>query len=83
MFLFPDAEQSSLRLLEGIGPGRGSRLDLVKAIPESLRGKPFRGEAPKGMEDAVAIPVRGFGFGTWLADPVNGGEQEIVGNGGA
>jgi hypothetical protein len=33
------------------------------------------------MEDAVAIPVGDFGFGAWLADAMDGGEEEIVGGG--
>ena len=76
--LLPDAEQTGLRLLELIGI-RVKGFNPVKAIPESLRGEPFRREAPKRVEDTVAVPLGDLGLWAGLADAMDGREQEIVG----
>jgi hypothetical protein len=70
-------------LLKWMGGVRGGGFDLIETIPEGLRGKALGRESPEAVEDAVAIPVGDFGFGSWLADPMDGGEEEVVRGGGA
>lgn len=81
MFVLPDAEQASLGLLELVGRARGGGFDLIETIPEGLGGEAFGRESPQRVEDAVAIPIGDFGLWAWLADAVDGGEEDIVGGG--
>ena len=60
-----------------IAPG----LDLIKAIPKSLRGKALRLKAPQRGQERATVPVGDLGFGSGRADAVQGGEQQIVGRG--
>lgn len=76
LLLLPNAEQTGLGLLQWVG---GHGVDLFKAVPERLRAKPLGREAPKGVENTLAIPLGDFRLWSRLADAMNGGEQKIVG----
>ncbi len=56
--------------------------DGVEVVPEGLGGEALGGEAPEAAQDGALVPVRDSGLGAGVADAVDGGEEEVVGDGG-
>ena len=86
VLLLSVAALGQLGALEFVLAGRAQRVahvDGVEMVPEGLGGELAGGEAPQVGEDAVAVPVGDFGFGSGGTDAVEGGEQEEMGDGGA
>ena len=53
--------------------------DAVEAIPELLGGETLDRETPEGMQNGVPVPVGRLGLRPGLADAVDGGQPEGVG----
>ncbi len=67
LLLLPHTEKTNLRLFQFV------LLDAVEAVPELLRTESFRRKVPPRAQDGATIPVRHFGFGTWLTDAMDRG----------
>src|ERR1700719_770971 len=81
LLFLPQTEQSQLRLFQFIALARRQRLariNSIKTIPESLRGKSFRRKSPQRRQDAVPIPVGHFGLRSRMADAVDRGQEQIM-----
>src|ERR1700687_4081461 len=81
LFFFPQTKQTNLRVVQWIFAGQRIQVfgqNLLKGVPEGLRGETLRRDGPGGMENGAAIPVRDLGLGTWLANAVDGRQQQIM-----
>ena len=82
LFFLPHIQQAQLGLVQWIFLGcqwiiQALGQDLLKGIPEVLGAEALAlgWDAPSGMQNGAAIPVGPLGFGTRLADAINGRQQ--------